>query len=116
MSPLEWIAAPLLLGGALLFLTGTVGLVRFPDALTRLHALTKADNGGLLLICAGLALLGESVQYAGLLILIWLMAMLASTVSAHLIARRALADDRADDARSDAESAGGDGARKEAGA
>lgn len=97
MSLVEWLATPLLLGGAVLFLTGTVGLVRFPDALSRLHALTKADNGGLLLICAGLALLGESVRSAGLLLVIWLLAMLASTVSAHLIARRALADRQSDD-------------------
>ena len=35
-------------------LAGTVGLLRFPDALTRLHALTKADNLGLGLIVLGL--------------------------------------------------------------
>ncbi len=99
MSVAEWIATGLLLGGAAFFLTGTVGLVRFPDALSRLHALTKADNVGLLLICAGLAVLGGSVLQAGLLLMIWLMAMLAATVSAHLIARRALTDDgRSDDA------------------
>jgi multicomponent Na+:H+ antiporter subunit G len=33
--------------GTLFFFAGTVGLLRFPDALTRLHALTKADNLGL---------------------------------------------------------------------
>jgi monovalent cation/proton antiporter MnhG/PhaG subunit len=36
--------------GAFLFLAGTVGLLRFPDALTRLRALTKSDNLGLGLI------------------------------------------------------------------
>jgi multicomponent Na+:H+ antiporter subunit G len=35
------------LAGAFFFLAGTVGLLRFPDTLTRLHALTKADNLGL---------------------------------------------------------------------
>ena len=40
--------------GAFFFLAGTVGLLRFPDALTRLHALTKADNLGLGLVVAGL--------------------------------------------------------------
>jgi multicomponent Na+:H+ antiporter subunit G len=40
--------------GVLFFLAGVVGLLRFPDALTRLHALTKADNVGLGLIVAGL--------------------------------------------------------------
>ena len=40
--------------GAVFFLAGTVGLLRFPDALTRLHALTKADNLGLGLVVLGL--------------------------------------------------------------
>jgi monovalent cation/proton antiporter MnhG/PhaG subunit len=40
--------------GVFFFLAGTVGLLRFPDTLTRLHALTKADNLGLGLIMLGL--------------------------------------------------------------
>ena len=40
--------------GAFFFLASTVGLLRFPDALTRLHALTKADNLGLGLVVLGL--------------------------------------------------------------
>ena len=31
--------------GLVFFLAGTVGLLRFPDSLTRLHALTKAEIG-----------------------------------------------------------------------
>ena len=44
----------MLCAGAFFFLAGTVGLLRFPDSLTRLHALTKADNLGLGLIVLGL--------------------------------------------------------------
>ena len=40
--------------GAFFFLAGTVGLLRFPGCLTRLHALTKADNLGLALVVLGL--------------------------------------------------------------
>lgn len=40
--------------GAFFFLAGTMGLLRFPDTLTRLHALTKADNLGLGLVVVGL--------------------------------------------------------------
>ena len=40
--------------GAFFFLAGTVGLLRFPDSFTRLHALTKADNLGLGLVVLGL--------------------------------------------------------------
>ena len=45
--------------GAFFFLAGTVGLLRFPDTLTRLHALTKADNLGLGLIVLGLLAAGR---------------------------------------------------------
>ncbi|MFC4728723.1 monovalent cation/H(+) antiporter subunit G [Coralloluteibacterium thermophilus] len=87
---MSWLAAPLLLAGAFFFLAGTVGLLRFPDAHSRLHALTKADNLGLGCLCAGLALLAGSWRTAALLLVVWLLALLAATVSAHLIARSAL--------------------------
>lgn len=89
MSPVEGLAALLLVSGCLFFLAGTVGLLRFPDAHARLHALTKADNLGLMLVCAALALLSGSLRAAALLSLIWLLGLLAASVSAHLIARRA---------------------------
>ena len=47
--------------GAFFFLAGTVGLLRFPDALSRLHALTKADNLGLGLDRARAAAAGRRV-------------------------------------------------------
>ena len=50
--------------GAVFFLAGTVGLLRLPNALTRLHALTKADNLGLGLIVLGLMPQAESVMAA----------------------------------------------------
>ncbi|NJN47868.1 MAG: monovalent cation/H(+) antiporter subunit G [Candidatus Competibacteraceae bacterium] len=76
--------------GAVFFLAGTAGLVRFPDLFSRLHALTKADNLGLGLICLGLALHNKSPAIALKLLLIWLLVLLASAVSCHLIARYAL--------------------------
>ncbi len=47
MSALDVVSAVLLLAGGFFFLAGTVGLLRFPDVYTRLHALTKVDNLGL---------------------------------------------------------------------
>lgn len=88
MSVLNGLAALLLLTGCGFYLAGTVGLLRFPDTWSRLHALTKADNLGLLLVCAGLAVQARSLRVALLLGLVWLLALTASTVSAHLIARR----------------------------
>jgi multicomponent Na+:H+ antiporter subunit G len=95
MSVLEVLAGALLVAGVFFYLAGTVGLLRFPDALSRLHALTKADNAGLLLVCLGLGLLSGSALVAALLLLVWLLALLAATVSAHLIARGALSSERA---------------------
>lgn len=76
--------------GAVFFLAGTVGLLRFPDVLTRLHALTKADNLGLGLICLGLAWQAGFTPVALKLLLIWLLALLAGAVSCHLVARYVL--------------------------
>lgn len=73
--------------GALFFLAGTLGLLRFPDTLSRLHALTKADNLGLGCIVLGLALEDGSWAVAGKLGIIWLLALLAGASACYLIAR-----------------------------
>lgn len=75
--------------GAFFFLAGTVGLLRFPDALTRLHALTKADNLGLGLVVLGLLPRVDSVLGGLKLVAIWLIALLASGAVSQLIARAA---------------------------
>jgi multicomponent Na+:H+ antiporter subunit G len=73
--------------GVLFFLAGVVGLLRFPDALTRLHALTKADNVGLGLIVAGLLPQAGGVLAALKLLLVWLTVLLAGATVGQLIAR-----------------------------
>lgn len=73
--------------GAFFFLAGTVGLLRFPDALTRLHALTKADNLGLGLIVLGLLPRTDGLLAASKLIVVWLLVQLSSAMVAQLIAR-----------------------------
>ena len=73
--------------GVFFFLAGTVGLLRFPDTLTRLHALTKADNLGLGLVVLGL-LPRVSSPLAGLkLVCVWLLLLLAGAIASQLIAR-----------------------------
>lgn len=91
MTPSDYLSAALMIAGGLFFLAGTVGLLRFPDVYTRLHALTKADNVGLGLIVAGLAVQSASWSVAAKLLLIWLLVMLAGASVAHLVASRALA-------------------------
>lgn len=80
-------SALLLASGACFFLIGTVGVLRFPDFYSRLHAVTKADNVGLGLIVLGLALQSGSLFVAGKLLLIWLLVLLGGATAAHLIAR-----------------------------
>jgi multicomponent Na+:H+ antiporter subunit G len=86
---IDGISTLLLLIGAVFFLAGTIGLLRFPDVYTRLHALAKADNLGLGFIVIGLLLQTSSPATALKLILIWLLALAASATVGFLIARRA---------------------------
>lgn len=73
--------------GVLFYLAGSIGLLRFPDRLSRLHSLTKADNVGLGLIVAGLLFQVDSVASAVKLVLIWLLALVAAATGASLLAR-----------------------------
>jgi multicomponent Na+:H+ antiporter subunit G len=76
-------------GGAFFFMAGTVGLLRFPDPLTRLHALTKADNLGLGLIVLGLLPQAHGPVGALKLVTVWLLVQLAGATVSQLIAREA---------------------------
>lgn len=86
---LDVVSATLLLAGGLLTLTAAVGVVRFPDVLTRMHAATKPQVLGLLLVLggAGLQLRGH--------VDVWMLALaggfqlLTAPISAHLVGRLA---------------------------
>jgi multicomponent Na+:H+ antiporter subunit G len=78
--------------GALFFLAGTIGLLRFPDTLTRLHALTKADNLGLGLVVLGLLPQMSSLRDGLKLISVWFLVLLAGATVSQLIARVARQD------------------------
>ncbi len=73
--------------GAVFFLAGAVGLLRFPDTLTRLHALTKADNVGFGLVVLGLLPRVEGPLAGMKLIVAWLLLQLAGGTVTQLIAR-----------------------------
>lgn len=90
MSLIDWLSTLLIIGGALFFFAGTLGLLRFPDVFSRLHALTKADNVGLGLTVLGLALQAASLAVIGKLLLIWMLVLLAGATASHLIARSSL--------------------------
>lgn len=79
------VSAALCLGGALFFVAGTIGLLRFPDVYARLHALTKADNLGLGMIATGVAIQAPSWIVALKIMLVWGFVLVASATACNLI-------------------------------
>jgi len=71
--------------GVFFFLAGTVALLRFPDSLSRLHALTKADNLGLGLVVLGLIPRAGTPLAVLKLVVLWALVQLSSATVAQLI-------------------------------
>ena len=86
-SVADVVAVACLLLGAFFCLTAGVGLVRFPDVLSRMHAGTKPQVVGVLLIMVGAAirLTGETVVW--MLLLVAAFQLLTAPVSAHMVSR-----------------------------
>jgi multicomponent Na+:H+ antiporter subunit G len=76
--------------GAVFFLAGSLGLLRFPDVYSRLHALTKADNLGLGLVVVAVAIQADSWALALKLGFIWLLTTFSSATLCYLVAQAAL--------------------------
>ena len=76
----------LILGGLFFFLIGTLGLLRFPDAVTRMHAAAKCDTLGVLLCLAGLAVFVgfnvTSLKLALIVVIVWV----TNPTATHLVA------------------------------
>lgn len=92
--------------GLIFFTAGTLGLIRFPDTHSRLHALTKADNLGLGLIALGLVVQVPGPAELFKLVLIWALAILAAGATAQLVARVAAPDHLGEDPPSEGENGG----------
>lgn len=80
----------LVAAGLFFFGAGTVGLIRFPDVHSRLHALTKADNLGLGFITLGAVMQANDVWMVLKLLLVWILTVIAAATVAQLVARSAL--------------------------
>lgn len=90
---IDGVSVVLLLLAAFFFVGGTVGLLRFPDVYSRLHALTKADNIGLGFVVLALLIQAESWDWALKLLMVWIFVMVAGATNAYLIARAAIRKD-----------------------
>ncbi len=84
----------LVAAGAFFFVAGTVGLIRFPDTLSRLHALTKADNLGLGLVVLGLIPFAPDVSTVLKAGVVWLLVLVSGATTAQMIAEHARDEDQ----------------------
>lgn len=89
-SVLTAISAILLISGCIVLLIGAVGLVRFPDFFTRLHAAGVIDTLGLMLVCAGLMIAAGFTMTTIKLALILLFVLFTSPTATHALAKSAL--------------------------
>ena len=81
------VTAVLVLGGSALALTAAIGVVRFPDTLTRMHAATKPQVFGLLLVLVGIGFSQHDPKVWLTLGLVMVLQVLTAPVAGHLIGR-----------------------------
>jgi multicomponent Na+:H+ antiporter subunit G len=89
MSIADISTAVLVLGGSALALTAAIGVVRFPDTLSRVHAATKPQVLGLLLVLAGAAIRLRGHVDVGMLILTGMFAVITAPVVANRVGQLA---------------------------
>ncbi len=86
---MDLIASILLIAGGGLTMLAAVGLIRFQDVFTRMHAATKPATLGLILILTGTALVLPRADPIAKLVLVILLQFITAPVGAHLIGRAA---------------------------
>lgn len=86
---LFWAGGGLTAAGALLSIIGAVGMLRFPDVYTRIHAASVTDTGGASLLLLGLCLLAGPTATTLKLVLIWAFILLTSPAAANALANAA---------------------------
>jgi multicomponent Na+:H+ antiporter subunit G len=94
MSPLGLLSGTLVALGVGFFAVGAVGLARFPDALSRLHVVSKAAFAGLGLLVLGLLLRTNSLFAALKLLFIWGLVLMTSAIGGQLVGRSVVRDER----------------------
>ena len=89
MDPASAIGAALLLAGILLTFVGALGLLRFPDFYTRLHAAGITDTLGAGLFLAGLALEFGASLASLKLGMVFLFLLFTGPTACHALAKSA---------------------------
>ncbi|MFG1651266.1 monovalent cation/H(+) antiporter subunit G [Micromonospora sp. NPDC049275] len=99
----DWLGAACLVAGALLALCAGIGVLRFPDALSRMHAGTKPQVLGVLLLLLGIALRLRSPADLGMILLVAVFQLATAPVAAQMIGRAAYRSGRLDRSLLDAD-------------
>lgn len=86
---MDLLGAALLVLGAFFCFAAALGQVRFPDVMGRLHAATKPQVFGLILVLTAVMLTLRSWHATGLGVLIVALQLLTAPVSGHMVARTA---------------------------
>ncbi|WP_137724063.1 monovalent cation/H(+) antiporter subunit G [Prescottella subtropica] len=94
---LDVVAAVCILVGALLALTAAIGIVRFPDTLSRMHAASKPQVIGLVLVLIGSVIRLHGNVDIWMLVLVGLFTLLTAPVIAHSVGRVAYREQRGRD-------------------
>jgi multicomponent Na+:H+ antiporter subunit G len=84
---LDVLGAVCVMLGAFLCLAAALGLARFPDVLSRMHAATKPQTLGLIIVVTGVELSLRSWAAFGTVVLIAALQFLTAPVAAHLVSR-----------------------------
>lgn len=86
---LDGVSAALVLLGSIFAFTAAVGLVRFPDTISRMHPSTKTQVFGLILVLIGALIRLRDSMDVGMLVLAGMFTVIVSPVFAHLVGRTA---------------------------
>ncbi|WP_320064555.1 monovalent cation/H(+) antiporter subunit G [Micromonospora sp. RTGN7] len=92
----DWLGAACLISGGLLSLAAGVGVLRFPDVLDRMHAATKPQVLGVLLLLAGVALRLRTSSDIGMIVLVAVFQLTTAPVAAQMVGRAAYRSGRVD--------------------
>ena len=80
---LSWVGGGLVIVGVALSVLGSVGVLRFPDFYTRIHAASITDTGGASLVLLGLCLIAGFSLVTLKLVFVWVFVMLTTPVAAN---------------------------------
>jgi len=89
MNALDIISSILLIAGVFFGISGALGLFKFPDFFTRVHAASVTDSISAILIIGGLLLQTSFDLNTGKLLFILIFLMITSPTASHALAKSA---------------------------